>query len=208
MGADPKPWRRSFVARHAFCTVVTGSDNFIKGVPCAANRDVTDSLPQHIRSNSGWVLVWFHCLWFGLLRLVDLPYLISSQGIIMSAVSEDQPAISPTANSVHSDGSSSTARLIHYGSDLFSYDQRTAANQILISGDTSYSKVEYDEYVVYTKPSVEHKAPTRGRRKRRHSETHVTHRFSQDDTSGAAMLDLAFRNDFTLDRNVRFLPSS
>jgi hypothetical protein len=49
---------------------------------------------------------------------------------------------------------------------------------------------------------VEHKAPTRGHRKRRHSETHVTHRFSQDDTSGAAMLDLAFRHDYTLDRNV------
>jgi hypothetical protein len=138
------------------------------------------------------------------LRLVDILCLIAFQGINMSIVSEDQPDVPPTDDSVHSDGSSSTARLIHYGSDLFSYDQRTAANQILISGETSSSKVEYDEYVVYTKPSVEHKAPTRGHRKRRHSETHVTHRFSQDDTSGAAMLDLAFRHDYTLDRNGEF----
>lgn len=128
----------------------------------------------------------------------------------------DQP-ISPSvqsdkssSKSVHSDASSSTARLIHYGSDLFSYDQRTCANQILISGDSSSSKVEYDEYVVYTKRGDEeedHRAPARGRRKRRHSDTHVTHRFSQDDTSGAEMLDLAFRQDYELDRNVCFLPS-
>lgn len=110
--------------------------------------------------------------------------------------------------SVRSDSSSSTARLIHYGSDLFSYDQRTCANQILIGGESAYSKVEYDEYVVYSRPSEDdYRAPARGRRKRRHSETHVTHRFSQDDTSGAKMLDRAFRHDFTLDRNVCFIPT-
>lgn len=124
-----------------------------------------------------------------------------------AAATEAVHSADSSSKSVNSAKSSSTARLIHYGSDLFSYDQRTCADQILIGDDSSSSQVEYDEYVVYSKigDDEDRKAPARGRRKRRHSDTHVTHRFSKDHTSGATMLDLAFRHDFELDRNVCFL---
>lgn len=128
----------------------------------------------------------------------------SDQPIPVAASGSANHSANSSRKSVHSNSSSSTARLIHYGSDLFSYDQRTCANQILIGEDSSHSKVEYDEYVVYSKlgDEEEHKVPARGRRKRRHSDTHVTHRFSQDHVSGAKMVDLAFRQDHELDRNV------
>lgn len=93
--------------------------------------------------------------------------------------------------------------LVHHGSDLFNYDQQLCSSQILLNGEQAYTKVEYDEYVVYSRPSeTPHEA--RQQSSEHHDETHVTHRFSQDDTSGATMLDLAFRHGFKVDPNVCF----
>lgn len=89
---------------------------------------------------------------------------------------------------------------VHHGSDLFNFDQQACSVQILLDGEQAYTKVEYDEYVVYSRPpGTPHQGP---QPKKQHNETHITHRFSQDDTSGATMLDLAFRHGFKVDRNV------
>ena len=94
---------------------------------------------------------------------------------------------------------------VHHGSDLFTYDQQATSAQVLLSGDDAHTRVEYDEYVVYSRrpatPSLEGEPA-----EERHSDTHVTHRFSQNDSSGAHMLDLAFRNGFMVDRNVCYAP--
>ena len=86
----------------------------------------------------------------------------------------------------------------HQASDLFNYDQAACANQILLAGPEAASLVEYDEYVVYRKSQTEIADDASN-----HEETHVTHRFSQDDKSGATMLDLAFRQNHSLSRTVK-----
>lgn len=92
---------------------------------------------------------------------------------------------------------------VHHGSDLFNYDQEATSAKVLIDGEQAYSKVEYDEYVVYSKvPGTSHEGPIPKRQQ--HNDTHITHRFSQDDTSGAHMLDLAFRHGFKVDRDGEF----
>jgi hypothetical protein len=60
------------------------------------------------------------------------------------------------------------------------------------------SKVEYDEYVVFKnlQDHIVHETAS-------HEESHITHRFSHDEKSGATMLDLAFRQNFALTRDVR-----
>lgn len=85
----------------------------------------------------------------------------------------------------------------HQASDLFNYDQTACADQILLAGPDAKTKVEYDEYVVYRKSQTEIADDASN-----HDEAHVTHRFSQDETSGATMLDLAFRQNHTLNRAV------
>ena len=89
----------------------------------------------------------------------------------------------------------------HHGSYLFNYDQKAFSSQILLEGEQAYTRVEYDEYIVYSRPPS---TPRQGPEPRQglHNETHITHRFSQDDASGATMLDLAFRHGFKVDRNV------
>lgn len=92
---------------------------------------------------------------------------------------------------------------VHHGSDLFNYDQEATSAKVLLDGEQAYTRVEYDEYVVYSKaPGTPLQGPTPKRQP--HNETHIAHRFSQDDTSGAHMLDLAFRQGFKLDRNGEF----
>lgn len=87
--------------------------------------------------------------------------------------------------------------LVHHGSDLFNYDQQVCSAQILVEGEQAFTRVEYDEYVVYARPRRE----SDEEEGEQHS-SHITHRFSQDETSGAAMLDLAFRKGFRLDQTV------
>lgn len=81
----------------------------------------------------------------------------------------------------------------HQASDLFNYDQAACADRILLSGSNATSKVEYDEYVVYKRPHnyIAHETAS-------HEISHITHRFSHDEKSGAAMLDLAFRQNYAL----------
>ena len=92
--------------------------------------------------------------------------------------------------------------LVHHGLDLFNYDQKVCSNRVLISTDTP-SNVEYDEYVVYKRPedsvpeSMQNDVVDDDGR-------HVAHHFTRDDTSGAYLLDLAFRRGFRLDRFVSF----
>lgn len=94
---------------------------------------------------------------------------------------------------------------VHHGSDLFNYDQEATSAKVLVDTDRIHSKVEYDEYVVYSKvPGTPLQGPVPKTAQDFHDETHITHRFSQDDTSGAHMLDLAFRHGFKLDRNGQF----
>jgi hypothetical protein len=95
--------------------------------------------------------------------------------------------------------------LDHHGSDLFNYDQKACASQILLDGDQAYTKVEYDEYVAYRRhPSKPDENSESEPRQDHRSGTCITHRFSQDDTSGATMFDLAFRHGFKVDRAVCF----
>jgi hypothetical protein len=89
--------------------------------------------------------------------------------------------------------------LVHHGSDLFSYDQQVCSSQILLADEKATSKVEYDEYVVFAKPDAPY-PPSLDPRK--HSESHITHRFSQNEEFGATMLDQAFRQGYKLDRKV------
>lgn len=85
----------------------------------------------------------------------------------------------------------------HQASDLFNYDQAACADRILLSGPAATSKVEYDEYVVFKNYEDEPVYETAS-----HEESHITHRFSHDEKSGAVMLDLAFRRNFSLGRDV------
>lgn len=86
----------------------------------------------------------------------------------------------------------------HQASDLFNYDQTACADRILLSGTEAASQVEYDEYVVYRRDNGRYVPETAS-----HEESHVTHRFSNDDKSGAWMLDRAFRQNYALGRDVR-----
>lgn len=111
--------------------------------------------------------------------------------------------------SIRSNVSNKTAQPIRYGSDLFNYDQRSCASQILLTGPNARSQVEYDEYVVYRKiDDSSHDAASGKYKWPQHGDNHIAHRYSRDHTSGAAMLDLAFRHGHRLDRNVRSLPVS
>lgn len=90
---------------------------------------------------------------------------------------------------------------VHHGSELFNYDQQSVSAQVLLDGEHAHTRVEYDEYVVYNRPPG---TPIVGPEPRfkNHSDTNLTHRFSQDDASGATMLDLAFRHGYKVNRNV------
>ncbi|KAF4122451.1 hypothetical protein GMORB2_7443 [Geosmithia morbida] len=88
-----------------------------------------------------------------------------------------------------------------YGQDLFNYDQQYFSGKVLWDGKQVSSKVEYDEYVVYDKPSVTPKEQHE-RRNNTNNGLQVTHRFSQDEKSGASILNLAFRCRHRVDREV------
>jgi hypothetical protein len=93
-------------------------------------------------------------------------------------------------------------------SDLFCFDRSVLQSEVLISDDVSTSKVEYDEYVVYR---VSDNGPAEaGQKPCKLGHRHVTHKFNQDETPGAKMLDTAFRAGFGVDVNVniRFATSS
>ncbi|CAI6095489.1 unnamed protein product [Clonostachys chloroleuca] len=110
--------------------------------------------------------------------------------------------------SIRSNVSNKTAQPIRYGSDLFNYDQRSCASQILLTGANARSQVEYDEYVVYRKiDDSSHDAASGKYKWPQHGDNHIAHRYSKDHTSGAAMLDLAFRHGHRLDRNGNFTPA-
>lgn len=97
------------------------------------------------------------------------------------------------------------ALFVHHGSDLFNYDQEATSAKVLLDSEQAHTKVEYDEYVVYSKvPGAPLLGPVPKAQQDFHDETHITHRFSQDHTSGAHMLDLAFRKGFKLDREGKF----
>ena len=96
--------------------------------------------------------------------------------------------------------------LVHHGLDLFNYDQQVCSNRVLISVDGAPSNVEYDEYVVYKRP--EDSTPGSSALDLEDDESHVAHHFTRDDTSGAYLLDLAFRHGYKLDRYVGTNPST
>lgn len=94
-------------------------------------------------------------------------------------------------------------KLINHGSDLFNFDQQIFSRQLLTSSENLSSKVEYDEYVVFKAPQDIDAPPESATVKSANfSDKHVAHRFSRDQTLGAVMLDLAFREGHTLNRNV------
>lgn len=93
------------------------------------------------------------------------------------------------------------AAFIRYGQDLFNYDQQACSAQVLLDGKRASTLVEYDEYVVYDQPLTSPKEQDE-RRNNTNNGFQITHRFSQDETSGTFMLDLAFRRGYRVDREV------
>ena len=91
--------------------------------------------------------------------------------------------------------------LVHHGLDLFNYDQQVCSNQVLISTKDTPSNIEYDEYVVYKIPEAT--VPDTPPQNVEDDDGHIAHHFTRDDTSGAVLLDLAFRHGYRLDRKVR-----
>lgn len=95
--------------------------------------------------------------------------------------------------------------LVHYGMDLFNYDQRSSSTQVLIPDDGTPSNIEYDEYVVYKRlrgGEQEHELDSVSSMSGGDVE-HIAHHFTRDITNGTALFDLAFRHGYFLDRNVR-----
>ncbi|KAF7563518.1 hypothetical protein G7046_g651 [Stylonectria norvegica] len=95
--------------------------------------------------------------------------------------------------------------LVHHGLDLFNYDQQLCSSQVLISTKNTPSNVEYDEYVVYKKPGDT--SPSSQQDHELDDDAHIAHHFTRDDTSGSALLNLAFRQGYSLDRDGEFRAS-